>query len=92
MGRIKPPMVGSYVVTANGNLIGDEFLAELWANKFVIKLFTNGAESQAGIYDETGLGRVPAHLDLWTFAQRQDRYSKELKLRSPLKRGGKRGK
>ena len=31
----------------------------------------------------------PRRLDLWIFAQRQDRYTKELKLRTPvLKRGG----
>lgn len=92
MANTKLPM-GGYVVTANGNLIGDEFLMELWAKKFVVKLFVNGDEKQAGLHDETGEGRVPDALNIWTFANRQDRYTKELKLRTPvLKRGGRKGR
>jgi hypothetical protein len=78
-------MVGdTYTISANGNLLGDEFLARLWASRFVVKLFSEPGHEQAGLEDVTGEGRVPGHSDLWIFAERQERYTKELKLRQPL--------
>ena len=85
------PMVGdNYVVTAQGHLLGDEFLARLWADNFVVKLFSEPFHSQAGLEDMTGEGRVPDAADLMLFAQRQERYSKELKLRSTVLKFGRR--
>jgi hypothetical protein len=80
VNRLK--MVGdNYTVTATGSLVGDEFLAKLWADRFAVQLYTDGENAQAGIEDTSGAGRGPCHEDLWTFSERQAKYSKELKLR-----------
>jgi hypothetical protein len=76
-----------YGITEEGSLVGDAFLSELMADGFHVRLFGE----QAGLEDVTGQGRVPTTPLLRTFADRQEAYGRELRLRRmPLSKPSKR--
>ena len=76
--------MSDYIIMASGGLAGDEFLAKLWAVHFIVKLFQFEEQSNAGLEDTTGEGRVPDFEDLWLFSERQPAYAKELRIRQAL--------
>ena len=74
----------NYTIQPNGALMGDRLLDDLLAKGFIVKLFTDGPDSQAGLEDSRNAGTVPEFELLWRFADMQDKYTKELRLRQPL--------
>jgi hypothetical protein len=74
----------NFTIMASGGLAGDALLAELWSKGFIVKLYTDGELSQAGLEDTSGEGGVPDPVLMWRFAEMQERYTKELRLRRPL--------
>ncbi len=69
----------AYDIGDKGQLTGDDLLAELHRAGFQVKMFGE----QAGLEDVTGQGQAPDWNLLWAFAEMQDAYGKELRLRQP---------
>jgi hypothetical protein len=83
-------MATYFIHQHEGWLAGDQLLDDLFKAGFVVKLFEADGDSNAGLEDRSGEGRVPEPDLMWRFAERQPQYAKELKLRQPLLNKGRR--